>query len=79
MLWVVCNGVDLNVISKFKYSMFTGRKAIIKITFVGLFCALIIVKFGREDVAPNILLNAKVENFLGSFGEFRPRKPRKTA
>jgi len=28
-------------------------------------------------VAPNILLTAKVENFRGSFGEFRPRKHEK--
>jgi len=64
----------------------TGRKAGIKITFVGIFwfvapqgrlCALIIVKFGREEVAPKILLTTKNENFGGSFGEFRPRKHEK--
>ena len=54
----------------------------IKITFVGLFwsgrlCAQIIVKFGRKKAVTNILLTAKVENFRGSFGEFRPSKPQK--
>ena len=66
-----------------KTKVFTGRKTGIKITFVSLFwfhrpvgrlCAPIIVKFGRDEEAPNTLLTAKVENFRGSFGEFRPKK-----
>jgi len=48
-----------------------------KITFVGVcwfvatgrLCAPIIVKFGMEEVAPNILLSAKDENFRESFGD----------
>ena len=42
----------------------------------GRLCAPIIVKFGREEVAPSILLTAKVENFRGSFGVFRPKTPK---
>ena len=42
-------------------------------------CAPIIVKFGREKAAANVLFTAKVENFRGSFGEFRPKKPEKNA
>jgi len=51
-------------------------------TFVGLFwfvapcdSASIIVKFGKEEVSPNILLTAKVENFGGSFGNSGPENP----
>jgi len=43
----------------------------------GRLCAPIIVKFGREEAATNILLTAKVENFRVSFGEFRPKKNEK--
>ena len=46
------------------------RKAGIKITF-----APIIVKFGKKEVAPNILLIAKVEKFRESFGNFGPENP----
>ena len=69
-------------------SIFTDRKAGIKITFVGFFwivtqygrlCAPIIVKFSKEEEASNILLTAKVKNFRGSFGEFRPREHKKAA
>jgi len=72
-----CHSSAMHLFSSFV----TGRKAGIKITFVGLFWFLrpgathapIIVKFGREEEAANILLIAKVENFRGSFGEFRPK------
>ena len=58
------------------YLFITGRKASIKIAFVRFFglsphrgdCAPIIVKFGREEVAPNILFIAKVANFGVSLG-----------
>ena len=43
----------------------------------GRLCGPIIVKFGREEEAVNILLTAEVENFRGSFGKLRPKKPEK--
>jgi len=38
---------------------------------------IIIVKFGREELAPNILLTAKVENFWGHLGNSAPENPKK--
>jgi len=46
-----------------KTRVFTSRKAFIKITFVGFwFVAPIIVEFGREELAPDILLTVKIDN-----------------
>ena len=44
------------------------------LAFFGSICAPIIVKFGRDEEAPNTLLIAKVENFGGNSG---PKKPEK--
>jgi len=41
----------MNGIVRVKNFVITGRKGGIKITFVGL-CTHIIVKFGRDEVAP---------------------------
>jgi len=52
-------------------------KLLLLVFLVRRLCAPIIVKFGRRRCPPNILLTTKVENFQGSFGEFRSRKPKK--
>jgi len=61
----------------------TGRKAGIRVIFVGLFWfvaqkgrlyAPIIVKFGRKEVARNILLTAKVKNLGVIWGISAPKK-----
>ena len=63
-------------------SWLPAERPVLKLLLLAFFwfvwlCAPIIVKFGREEEAANILLTAKVENFRRSFGELRPKKPEK--
>ena len=62
--------------TKFAVSILPTERQVLKLILLAFFgsCAHIIVKSGREEVAPDILLTAIVKTFRVSFGEFRPRK-----